>query len=338
MEDFVINRFTKLVPEDKRKEFHDHILNKLKEAKSKGGSSQTCDFKIKAKEIENEPKGIAFEIKTFKEDKYSQILNNYACDGDMLVTAAVNTVSAEATEQVRTLFEQFKPMIEEAVKAHPAPGATTEVQFRTEGTRVNIDLVAKETTPSNTGLSYQDVFNFRFLLGTEIGFDDFLKEGADQELIKKLLSAEISFNGVASLVGVLSDIYVNDLPKFGYVRKDSTKNFIKKIVAFLLPCLISANVSFIYSATDVANSNSKDDKIIGGMSPQEAVAYSRQSSKEMAQAMVKPTLEGMQLLDAFKALNLDVINVILASPKDKSGVIITLRLPGITNFANEMLK
>lgn len=337
MEDLVLERFTKLVPEDQRKQFHDHIVKKLKDAKGKG-QAQTCDFKIKAKEISGEPKGLALEIFTFKEDKYNQLLNNLSTDSDFLVTVGLNAVNTESVEKVKALFEQFKPMVDGLIAAHPTPGATCEVKFRSEGTKINVDVSGKteKTDTTESGLSYQDIFNFRFLVGIEAGFDDFLKEDNGKETVKKVLSAQISFNGVANLVKILSDIYINDLPKFGYVRKDSTKNMLKQMGAYLLPCLISANAEFIYSSQELVEGDG-ENKVIGGKTPAETVDFARKNSKEMVGSF-KPMIESMGLIDVVKGINFDEINITFASPKDKCGVQVSLRLPGSVNLINEYLK
>ena len=114
---------------------------------------------------------------------------------------------------------------------------------------------------------------------------------------------------------------------------------LEKAISFLnlVLAFVQCKFDFEYSPKEVCNGPLENviQEFLNGQNPNETLEGFKVMAEQLGAQMIKPTLEGMGLLESAKAANIDEISIAWATPKYQGGVAHVVKLPGVTKMINE---
>ena len=262
-----------------------------------------------------------------------------------LVVCTVNLEVKEEkdVEALKKVFDGAKPIFDNIPKIKEKPGKY-ELQFRSSGKKVAVDLISTEgklvqpLLDLGIDLSEYHKFNFTFKSGVDLSklFADTpdLKQLAD--VFSILLSVKSSGENVKYLAGALSEaIKVVDL------KDEKLKKKKEKAVGFLnlINAFIGAKIKLEYDAKVLAGEGEKAaEKHAGGAAGlQQQLTNYQQMVKTMGPQMVKPMLQNFGAVEPLKSTNIDVLSVSVGIPKYQNGFAVVVKIPGLSKVVGDLL-
>ena len=224
------------VPKDQLDPFLQTLAKGIKEGKKSGDKK---DFELEIRGSKEDPKGISIENFTFDKTRFGEFFDpNQEYMKKALVVCTVNLEVKEEkdVQALKAVYDKAKPIFDNIPKIKEKPGKY-ELQFRTSGKKVAVDLISTEgklvqpLLDLGIDLSEYHKFNFTFKSGVDLSklFADTpdLKQLAD--VFSILISVKSTGENVKYLAGALSEaIKVVDL------KDEKLKKKKEKVLMLLL--------------------------------------------------------------------------------------------------------
>ena len=331
------------VPKDQLDPFLQTLAKGIKEGKKSGDKKE---FELEIRGSKEDPKGISIENFTFDKTRFGEFFDpNQEYMKKALVVCTVNLEVKEEkdVQALKAVYDKAKPIFDNIPKIKEKPGKY-ELQFRTSGKKVAVDLISTEgklvqpLLDLGIDLSEYHKFNFTFKSGVDLSklFADTpdLKQLAD--VFSILISVKSTGENVKYLAGALSEaIKVVDL------KDEKLKKKKEKAVGFLnlINAFIGAKIKLEYDAKVLAGEGEKAaEKHAGGAEglQKQLTAY-QQMVKTMGPQMVKPSLEAFGAVEPLKSTNIDVLSVSVGVPKYQNGFAVVIKVPGLSKVVGDLL-
>ena len=131
------------VPKDQLEPFLQTLAKGIKEGKKSGDKK---DFELEIRGSKEDPKGISIENFTFDKTRFGEFFDsNQEYMKKALVVCTVNLEVKEDkdVEALKKVFDGVKPIFDNIPKIKEKPGKY-ELQFRSSGKKVAVDLISTE--------------------------------------------------------------------------------------------------------------------------------------------------------------------------------------------------
>lgn len=318
------------------------FLTKIKENfKTIPKENDEKKINLEVKGGNSQPNGIAFELYSIGADKYAELVpeeKDYMKEALTMFTIQLMAKDDASKELMKGAFETFKPMVLEMpfVADHKDK---VDVILRENGLKMCIDVVSKDHTVSafikELGMKFSEFYDFHGSIKTDFAPKDFFDLTLPQ-IAEKACTLYLGLQGK----GVNPKYLINSF--LGAVEgleptEEKHKKKLRRIIYWCKVFLsfIELNCVFQYCPKTLA------ENVVMRQLEKHGFAQSIEEFKGMVQtmgpAMVKPMIEGFGALEVAKAVNIDDIKIAVLSPFEKSGVVQSIQLPGITSIINEMI-
>ncbi len=329
-----------IIPRDSVGPFFEDIKKSLSELQKEG---EVKEFKFNVRGTKDEPKGISsetFSIPKSDYDKYVDSSKDYMSNALSVLTLSINANNESSVQVLETLFNQFKPMIDEIPHIKKRAGKVA-YYLRIAGTKMCIDVVTtdgKFIKPFiDMNIDLNEFHEFKASFKTDFTPTDFFETPIDK-LLEKVLSASVllsgkTTNGKYIALSILNALKNVKLPQEKYQKKlEKAISFFNLVIAF-----VQAKFDFEYSPKEVCNGPLENviKDILNGQNPEEILNGMKMMAEQLGSQMIKPTLEQMGLLDSAKAANIDQFTISYVLPKYKTGIAHIVKVPGLTTLINE---
>ena len=334
------------IPKDELAPFMERLGKALKEGQKSGDKK---DLEIEIRGGSEEPKGMSIEHFSLDKEKFGEYFDvNAEHTKKALVVCTVNFEVKEDkdVETIKTSFEQIKPMIL-GLPFVQAKKDKFELHFRNNGKKVAFDFISIEgkiiQPLLDFGIDLSEYQKFYFGLKTGADLGKLYAEGGNpsddliSEIFNVFLSVKSSGENVkyltTALIAAFKDVKLEDEKK---------KKKLEKFLGFLnlVNVFIGAKLKFEYDAKVLKGEGDKAaEKLPGGQEGlKKQLSGYHDMAKNMGSQMAKPAVEGLGFSGALKALNLDSISIAGGVPKYKNGLALVVKIPGLTNVVEEILK
>ena len=332
------------VPKDQLPGFLERLTKGIKEGKKSGDKK---DFELEIRGSKDEPKGISIENFTFDKTKFGEFFDDskdYMKKALIACTLNLEVKEEKDVDALKKVYDQAKPMFDAIPQIKEKPGKF-ELQFRSSGKKVAIDLITTEgklVQPLlDLGIDLSEYHQFNFTLKSGIDLAKLFDEKADPtknlaDACSVLLSIKSSGENVKYLAGALGeaikgvDLKDEKLQK----KKEKAVGFFNLINAF-----IGAKIKLEYDAQTLAGEGAKEaQKAAGGAAGlQQQLNGYQQMVKTMGPQMVKPQLQALGAIEPLKSTNIDVLSIAAGVPKYKNGCALVIKIPGLSKVVSDLL-
>ena len=328
-----------LIGEEGITAFFTELKNAL-QTTEKTNEKSLIDFSIKGGE---NPSGSSIEIISVDANQYTNYISeekDYMNGAVTVITLSIGAKDAASIGIWENLFNQCQGSIKEIL----ALGDNSSIFFRAEGMKICVDVVIKSDSMNNQiqeyGFNLSDFNSFKLLIKSDLVPGDLFGLTFEQVAIKALtlllnIKGEI-INGKylsTCLFKALSVINVES----PIIQEQITKI---KIYASLLKVFQEFVCSFKFSPEDFIKAVIipilEKDALPGKPIEEE---YKEIISDMIAggQEMLKPILEQFGIIDAVKNIDFDEINLSIICHSVKTGAVLSIQLPGITEVLNTQI-
>jgi len=329
-----------IIPRESVGSFFEDIKKNLGEL-SKENEVKELSFNVRG--TKNEPQGISSETFSISKNEYSNYVDSskdYMGNALSVISICVNANDEQSVKVLEGLFNQFKPMIDE-IPIVKKRADKVSYHLRTSGNKMCIDIVTtdgKFIKPFlDMNIDLNEYCEFKASFKTDFIPNDFFELTIDK-LLEKVLSASVLLtgketNGKYLALSILKALQNVKLTEEKYQKKlEKAISFLNLVVAF-----VQAKFDFEYSPKEVCNGPLENviKDMLNGQDPNETLNGFKMMAEQLGSQMIKPTLEGMGLLDSAKAVNIDKISVSFLLPKYQFGVAHVIQIPGLTKLINE---
>ena len=317
--------------------FFTELKNAL-QTTEKTNEKSLIDFSIKGGE---NPSGSSIEIFSVDANQYTNYISEekeYMNGAVTVITLSIGAKDAASIGILENLFNQYQGIIKEILKIQDK----NSIFFRAEGMKMCVDVVIKSDSMNNQiqeyGFNLSDFNSFKLLMKSDLVPGDLFGLTFEQVAIKALtlllnIKGEI-INGkylstclfkALSVINVESPIIQKQITKikiyasllkvfqeFVCSFKFSPEDFIKAVIIPILDALPGKPIEEDYKECI-------SDMIAGG------------------QGKLKPTLEQLGIIDAVKNIDFDEINLSIICHSVKTGIVLSIQLPGITEVLNTQI-
>lgn len=307
---------------------------------SKEGEVKEVDISIRGGKTD--PTGISSETFTVNKTEYPKYIaeeKDYMKDAVSIVSIGIKAKDAGSAAVLEKVFNESKGMIDNIPTVETYKDKFS-LHLRNQEDKVFVDLAIKDDSVSKllqeVGIDFADYHSFKSAIKTEFSPLDFYNSTAEQ-IAEKVLTLLFSIKGTITNGTYLGKALVKALDALK-IQDEKIQKKIKKVKTIInaMNAFGVAKFLFEYNPKELYSSFvEKLNKLIGG-SLDEQLQTARGAS-EMGKEIIKPTLEGLNMLEPVKAANFDVLTIAVVSPKFKSGIVHELKLPGITQILNEKL-
>lgn len=304
----------------------------------KEGEVKEVDISIRGGKTE--PAGISSETFTVNKNDYPTYIaeeKDYMKDAVSIVSVGIKAKDAGSAAILEKVFNDSKGMIE-AIPYYQEYKEKFSLHLRNQGEKVFVDVALKDDSVSKVlqdlGIDFADYHSFKSAIKTGFSPLDFYDSNA-QQIAEKALNLLFSIKGTITNGSYLGKAVVKALDSLK-IEDEKIQKKIKRVKTILnaMNAFGVAKFIFEYNPKELYNSFiEKVNKLIGGSLDDQLQAA--RGASEMGKELIKPTLEGVQMLEPVKAANFDVLTISVLSPKFKSGIVHELKLPGITQILNE---
>lgn len=307
---------------------------------SKEGESKMIGFSIKG--TKEDPKGFASETYSFKEDKYNEYFDmsaEHLKEALTIVTFQIHVDKEEQAALLKELFDKFLPMTE-GIPYFQKRKDEISINFRAKGTKVNIDIAAKNgkflKPIMELGVNAFDFGSFRCGFKTEFVPADFFNLKLE-ELAGKLLQFVLDFKVEGKDLKYLLSAAIKTLKEVKLTNDKYQKKLEKLITyAVLVNAFVKTNTEIEFNPKEIVNSIFNVGKeALDGQDPNDSLSTFKTMAEGAGGQFIKPTLEGMQLLEPAKAINIDEIVIAFGITKDKAGIAHSIKLPGLSQLVKD---
>jgi hypothetical protein len=258
-------------------------------------------------------------------------------------TLNIEVKEEKDVEALKKVYEKAKPIFDAIPQVKEKPGKY-ELQFRSSGKKVAVDLISTEgklVQPLlDLGVDLSEYHKFSFALKSGV---DLTKLFADKPDIKQLadvfsvlLSVKSSGENVKYLAGALSEAI-----KVVELKDEKLKKKKEKVVGFLnlINAFIGAKIKLQYDSKVLAGEGEKAaEKQAGGAAGLQAqVTQYQQMVKMMGPQLVKPHLEALGAVEPLKSTNIDALSISVGVPKYQNGFAIVIKIPGLSKVVGDIL-
>lgn len=332
-----LNYIEKIVGKDNLEGFLKELKSALKTVEKQNEKSEV-DISVKGGDDLN---GIAAETFTISKEKYSEYITeekDYMKDAVSIMTVKINAKDASTLPTLQTLIEAQKGMIME-LPFVKEKGDKISINTRVAGTTLFVDAVVKDDAINKAlqeiGIDLGEFHTFAAAFKTGFKPGDFFALTFD-ELAVKVLSLLVSVKGTltngrylgTALLKALETVKVSDEKLQKKIKK--AKMFISFMSAFS-----KLNFNFEYCPKQLLVAALPPlKKLMDGQDPAEQLEGFKAMAEGMGGEAIKPVVESMGLLEPLKSINFDEITVSVVSPKFKTGIAHSLKLPGVTELLN----
>ena len=329
-----------IIPRDSVIPFFDDIKKNIESIPKE---NEVKDFVFNIHGTKTEPTGISSETFSFNKNDYSKYIDqskDYMEKALSVLSISINANDENSVKVLEALYNQFKPMIDE-IPLVKKRAEKVSYHLRIAGNRMFIDIVTidgKFIKPFlDMNLNFIDFHEFKASFKTDFTPNDFFELTIDK-LLEKVLSASCllqgkTTNGKYIALSVLKALQNVKLTEEKYQKKlEKAISFLNLVLAF-----VQCKFDFEHSPKEVCNGPLENviQEFLNGQNPNETLEGFKMMAEQLGQQMIKPTLEGMGLLESAKAANIDEISIAFALPKYQSGIAHVVKIPGLTKLINE---
>ena len=166
-----------------------------------------------------------------------------------------------------------------------------------------------------------------------------MAENADPTvLFTKALSLVLSLKGNSENIRYLTTAFEKALKDVKLTKEEYQKKF-DKVVNYLsvINAFIEAKLKLEFDVKELAEVGSTADQQYTEMAKKNLPQY-QTAIKNAGTNMLKPALEGLQIVEPVKSADFDEISLCLAVPKYQNGIAHVIKLPGLSKILAEILK
>ena len=321
----------------------EYLSKGIKEGKKSGDKKE---FELEIRGSEKDPEGISFENFTYDKTRFSEFFDpnqEYMKKALIACTLNIEVKEEKDVEALKKVYEKAKPIFDAIPQIKEKPGKY-ELQFRSSGKKVAVDLISTEgkliQPLLDLGVDLSEYHKFNFALKSGV---DLTKLFADKPDIKQLadvfsvlLSVKSSGENVKYLAGALSEAI-----KVVELKDEKLKKKKEKVVGFLnlINAFIGAKIKLQYDSKVLAGEGEKAaEKQVGGAAGLQAqVTQYQQMVKMMGPQLVKPHLEALGAVEPLKSTNIDALSISVGVPKYQNGFAIVIKIPGLSKVVGDIL-
>ena len=336
------NYYFKIIPKEEFPKFMERLKVALSKIENKKNEKKSLNLEVRGSK--EDLKGLAFEIFSFDKDRCSEFMdvnethikNALYCTSLNLNVKTENDVNA-----MKETYEQFKPMF----AAIPGVGDKFEFAFRSKGTKVSFDIVAKNgklvKSFIDLGINPSEYHKFNFALKSGIDLGELFNQTADQKenfvkICSVIFSIESETYNVKYLAGALSEA-LKDVK----LTDPNIQEKFNKCVGYLnfINSFVGVKLNLEYDAKTLAGEGAKEaEKMSGGAEGfKSRIIATQQIATGMANSVIAPIIAGYGLIDKIKVIDLDSISISLGIPQYQHGYAISFKIPGLSNFLETIL-
>jgi hypothetical protein len=331
------------VPKDQLDKFLQTLSKGIKEGKKSGDKKE---FELEIRGSEKDPEGISFENFTYDKTRFNEFFDpsqEYMKKALVACTLNIEVKEEKDVEALKKVYEKAKPIFDAIPQIKEKPGKY-ELQFRSSGKKVAVDLISTEgklVQPLlDLGVDLSEYHKFNFALKSGV---DLSKLFADKPDVKQLadvfsilLSVKSTGENVKYLAGALSEAI-----KVVELKDEKLKKKKEKVVGFLnlINAFIGAKIKLQYDSKVLAGEGEKAaEKHAGGAAGLQAqLTQYQQMVKMMGPQLVKPHLEALGAVEPLKSTNIDAISISVGVPKYQNGFAVVIKIPGLSKVVGDLL-
>jgi hypothetical protein len=331
------------VPKDQLDKFLQTLSKGIKEGKKSGDKKE---FELEIRGSEKDPEGISIENFTYDKTRFSEFFDpnqEYMKKALVAFTFNIEVKEEKDVEALKKVYEKAKPIFDAIPQVKEKPGKY-ELQFRSNGKKVAVDLISTEgklVQPLlDLGVDLSEYHKFSFVLKSGVDLTKLFADNPDvkqlADVFSVLLSVKSSGENVKYIAGALSEaIKAVELKDEKLIKKK------EKVVGFLnlINAFIGAKIKLQYDSKVLAGEGEKAaEKQAGGAAGVQAqLTQYQQMVKMMGPQFVKPHLEALGGVEPLKSTNIDAISISVGVPKYQNGFAIVLKIPGLSKVVGDLL-
>lgn len=276
--------------------------------------------------------GFLFNFRLFKEEDYKTIITDfkdYMMNLNTLTVITFNAKTEEKASMFESVYQLVKPLIEKSFQS--------ESYFRIEGTRIFIDLPHLDnsfiTDYLDSGFKSSEHQDFFISLGSILKATDVFNLNFN-DFVEKLLSLRLFINQKFFNMAHILPKLIEASQKM-VIPEHQTVIDICIIIMKFFNVVLTAEFTFEFNPKELTELilNSEIINLIGG---KEALESGFESLK-MAGDMLKSMVADEQLIAALGILDLEAIKLCTIFPKDKTGSLYELIIPGLNQVVEEKI-
>ena len=334
--------YFKIIPKEEFPKFMERLKAALAKTDNKKGEKKSIDFEIRG--TKEDLNGLALEIFSFDKTKCAEFMDveqEHIKNALYCASLNVNVKTEADVEKLNIAYQKFKPMFESI----PMVKGKFDFVFRSKGTRVSFDIVAKDgklvKSLIDLGIDPSEYHKFNFALKSGINLGELFDPNADQtKNFAKICSVIFSIKSETDNVRYLSGALAEALKDVKLTDENIQKKF-DKCVGYLnfINSFICAKLKLEYDANVLAGEGAKEaEKMTGGAEGlKNKISGTQQIAMGMSQQMIAPMIAGFGMTDTVKAIDLDCISISIGVPQYQHGFAISLKIPGISKVLGGIL-
>lgn len=328
--------FLGLIKEEELPKFFD----RLKMALIKGKKfDDKKNFELEIRSSEEELKGISLEIFTFDKLKYNMFYepsNEYLENNLLIFSLNLELKEEKDFEIIKEYFDSFfKPNFDKNNSNKKEP-VFYDLKLRKNGKKFSFDFISKKNfiikNLIDLGIDLTKYQNFNLTLKSKFEFNElFSEEFNEKNTLINILTIifSIKFTGenikflIKSFYEALKKVKLND-EKY-HKKYNNIINYLNFIYSF-----INSKIKLEFNGQIYVDSIEKDIQ-------NQIIIRFRQIIEFLWYLVIEPPLKQYNLMETIKSINLDNLCITFGFPKYKNGLAIIIKLPGITQYLNNIL-
>ena len=317
-----------LKPEENFLAFIEKFKAQLKNEK-KIGDKNEIDIEIRG--TTEESKGVSIDLFTIDQKLFKEYFGQRGEHLQSALFAFTLNLELKNEEDLNSVMKDFETLKNIAIEMpiYKKNSDKYDIIFRNNGKKFAIDFISRQGKMLQLLLelyiNLSEYFKFHFNIKTEIDFNHLFKNSSD-DYISKLLNIFISTKLSGKNLKYLLKSTVSAL-KTLKLKNEGFKNKLIQLI-YLITFLIGINLKLEY---DIANIEYKDDSI-------NIVKGYINMASSLSQNLIRPFINGTGLSKLITLINLDSFSFSFGIPKYENGLTIVIKLPGISQYFDDLFK